>query len=147
MKNIQIIGLAILTAGLLSGCGDSDAVDGGATSSQDHSDEQEHPQTLTANLKELATLRDTVRDAFAAGDLDTAHGPLHDVGHLLEDITALIEKEELPEGKAAAAKQNIETLFDAFGEVDKTFHGQEGSTYEEVSDKIDAAIKELEGLL
>jgi hypothetical protein len=36
---------------------------------------------------------------------------------------------------------------DAFGRVDKTMHGQEGSTYSEESATIDAAVLELESLL
>jgi len=69
--------------------------------------------------------------------------PLHEVGHLLEDITALFEGQELTAEQRDIAKQNIDTLFDSFGEVDSTLHGQDGATYKEVSDEIDAAITAL----
>lgn len=111
----------------------------------DHS-EHAHPETLEDGLKELSELRDTVRDAFAADDVDTAHGPLHDVGHLLEDITGLVERQELTDEQRETAKKSIDSLFDLFGAVDRTLHGQDGSTYSEVSEKIDAAITALEGL-
>jgi len=141
----------LLSTGLLLGCTNSasdtsvtDADHAHEHEDHDHASEHEHPTTLKAGFAELSALRDTVRDAFAAEDVDTAHGPLHDVGHLLEDITGLVEKEQLSDADKESAKKQIETLFDSFGAVDRTLHGQEGSSYKEVSDKIDAAITELQ---
>ncbi len=118
----------------------------GQTDQHDHDAhaEHDHPETLEEGLRELSELRDTVRDGFAADDVDTAHGPLHDVGHLLEDISGLIEREELSQEQRELAKQNIDSLFDLFGDVDSALHGQDGTTYSEVSDQIDAAIAALQ---
>jgi len=154
MQRIQVLGLMILCCGVCLGCGDASqptASSGNGSSAHDHEadhdhDDHHHPKTLDEGLKELGTLRDTVRDAFAKNDTETAHGPLHDVGHVLEDITGLLEKRGLSDEAAASAKHDIETLFDSFGAVDKTMHGQEGSTYSEVSAKIDAAIHSLQAL-
>ena len=142
MKRFQVLGLMAVYCGLCLGCGDTGqttTTQSDRSSDHDHDhegdhdhedgDHHEHPKTLEEGLKELVTLRDTVRDAFAKNDTETAHGPLHDVGHLLEDITALIEKGGLSDEAVASAKQNIETLFSSFGDVDKSMHGQEGSSY------------------
>lgn len=153
MKRFQVLGLVVVYCGLCMGCGDTGQMttsqgnrSSGHEDDHDHEEGHDHPKTLEDGIKELVTLRDTVRDAFAKNDTETAHGPLHDVGHLLEDITGLIEKGGLSDEAVASAKQNIETLFNSFGAVDKTMHGQEGSTYSEVSAKIDAAIQALQTL-
>ena len=104
----------------------------------------EHAESYGEAVEELAELRDTVRDAFAEEDMDTAHGPLHDVGHILEEVSELAGK-ELTEEQQAAVKSSVDKLFDLFGSVDKMMHGQEGSEYSEVSDDIDAAIATLSG--
>lgn len=155
MKRFQLMWVMTAYCGLCLGCGDSGpttaspetaSADHQHEDDHDHENHHDHPETLEEGLKELIALRDTVRDAFAKNDTETAHGPLHDVGHLLEDITGLIEKSGLGEEAVAAARKDIETLFDSFGAVDKTMHGQEGSTYTEVSAKIDAAIQALQAL-
>lgn len=153
MKRLQMLGLVFIYSGFCHGCADTGPVttsqSSGTAAHEDdhrHGDDHNHPESLEDGLKELATLRDTVRDAFAKNDTETAHGPLHDVGHLLEDITALTAKRGLSDEAIATAKQNIETLFDSFGAVDKTMHGKEGSTYDEVSAEIDAAIQALQAL-
>lgn len=155
MRQLPLTLPALLMSLFLLGCSDStsssstpapeDGYEHAHNESGDHSD-HDHPQTLEDGLKELTELRNTVRDAFAADDIDTAHGPLHDVGHLLEDITGLVEKRDLSPEQKELAKQNIESLFDLFGSVDRTLHGQDGTTYSEASEKIDAAIAVLQGI-
>ena len=137
---------------LLVGCSESTSSPSTPSSHQtgqhehDEHAEHDHPETLEEGLKELTELRDTVRDAFAADDVDTAHGPLHDVGHLLEDITGLVDSAELTPEQRKLAKQNIDSLFDLFGGVDRALHGEDGTTYKQVSGKIDAAIAALQGI-
>ncbi|MFN7869569.1 MAG: hypothetical protein ACK5TX_19365, partial [Planctomyces sp.] len=53
----------------------------------------------------------------------------------------------LPEERLAIVKSSAEELFNAFGEVDKTMHGGEGSTYKDVSGKIDAAMVALKAAI
>ncbi len=134
----------LVVCGCSSDTSQSESTEAASHDDHNHASEHDHPTTLKAGLVELSALRDTVRDAFAADDVDTAHGPLHDVGHLLEDITSLVEKQQLSDEDKVSAKEQIEALFDSFGAVDRTLHGQDGSTYKDVSDKIDAAIAELQ---
>ena len=153
MRTYSFTVISLLSVFLL-GCSDS-ALDRSASLPDGHRHDEhnhgagnhhaghDHPKTLEQGLRELTNLRDTVRDAFATDDVDTAHGPLHEVGHLLEDITALFKVQELTPEQRDIAKQNIDTLFDMFGKVDSTLHGQDGASYKEVSDEIDAAIKAL----
>lgn len=117
-----------------------------ADADHDHGHEGEdhhHAETLPEAIKELTSMRDVIRDAFGKNDIETAHGPLHEVGHVLELIPGLAEKQGLSGEALAAVKASTEKLFEAFGEVDKTLHGAEGSTYTEESEKIDAALKAL----
>ncbi|MCP4787837.1 MAG: hypothetical protein GY903_02335 [Fuerstiella sp.] len=103
--------------------------------------EHEHPETLAEALGELTELRDTVRDAFAKEDGEAAHGPLHDVGHVLEEVSELAGDAHLSDEAKATIESNVEILLDAFGAVDKGMHSEdEGSAYSDVSEKIDAAI-------
>ena len=76
-----------------------------------------------------------------------AHDPLHEVGDVLLAIPELAKKENVDSEKLASIQKAVDTLMDAFGRVDKTMHGQEGSTYAEESATIDAAVLELEALL
>jgi hypothetical protein len=109
-----------------------------------HGHDHEHTyQSVKDAVEELIALRNTIRDGFAKNDPDAAHDPLHEVGHVLEAIPAQATKDKLAEDKIAVIKTSCETLMDAFGAVDKTMHGQEGSTYPEVSARIDAAVDEL----
>ena len=103
------------------------------------------PKTFKEAAEQLVAMKNTIRDGFAAGDIDSAHGPLHEVGGLLENMATLAEKADLSAAQLNAVIQAKETLFDAFGEIDKTLHGGEGSTYEEEAEKIQTAMKVIVG--
>lgn len=92
-------------------------------------------------VSDIVAMRNTVRDGFASGDLDSAHGPLHEVGHSLEKLEGLAAKENLDAQQMESLKKATDELFDAFGEVDKTFHGAEGKSYDEVADEIGSALQ------
>ncbi len=133
------------------GCGtssESNPSTAGATGHDDdhghsHGGDHHHAETLPEAITELTEMRNTIRDAFAKNDVDTAHDPLHEVGHVLELIPGLAEKHGVTGDALATIKSSTETLFEAFGNVDKTLHGGEGSTYAEESEKIDAALKAI----
>ena len=111
----------------------------------DHGHGHAHPETLADAFHALEELRDTVRDAFAENDTETAHGPLHDVGHLLGTLDSLAGKSELSDEAKAEISKNVETLMNAFGDVDEKMHNSEkGVEYSEVSEKIDAALDAIE---
>ncbi len=144
--------LALVLTGLICGCSDgTDGTDGmpvppvmvdGHDNHEGHDHGGAgHPESLGEALHQLTELRDTVRDAFAAGDLEAAHGPLHSVGHLIDEVSELAAEAGIAEEAVAAIDSNCEILMDSFGEVDKKMHSEdEGSDYSEVSEKIDAAL-------
>lgn len=149
-------GMLALSVGMWAGCSakpqeeaaheDHDHDHDHGHDDHEHGHGHEHPETYAEGVGMLVELRDTVRDAFAKEDIDTAHGPLHDVGHLLEDLPKLAEKHDpLPDKEEV--KQATDELFDLFTKVDEKLHGEEGTTYAEVSDKIDAAIERLKKTL
>lgn len=120
----------LLSVSLISGCSQSP--------------EPASPQkTFSAAVSDAISLRNTIRDGFAAGDVDAAHGPLHEIGYELEKIPELATTADLSSEQLEQVKSAVEQLMDAFGEVDKTLHGGEGSTYEEEAQKIDSGIKTL----
>lgn len=141
----SLASLALLSAVLFPGC--QDAPPASVAESHEHGEGHHHPETLVDALTELTELRDAIRDAFAKDDTDKAHDPLHEVGHIIEVVQELAEKEKLPEDRLAIVKSSTEELFKAFGDVDKTMHGGEGSTYKDVSEKIDAAMVALKAAI
>ncbi len=138
-----VLGFSLLVG---SGCSEP-AQNDPAASSQNHGhDHEEHdhgPESLKDALAELRLLRNTIRDSFAKNDQDAAHGPLHEVGAILEAIPELAKKEKVSAENQAAIETAANTLMDAFGNVDKTMHGQEGSTYTEESATIDSTLTAL----
>ena len=138
-----VVGFSLLVG---SGCSDTTKTAPVISSQKQSHDQGEHdhgPESLKVALAELTSLRDTIRDSFAKNDQDAAHGPLHDVGAILEAIPELAKKEKVSAENQAAIETAVNTLMDAFGNVDKTMHGQEGSTYAEESATIDTALTAL----
>lgn len=82
-----------------------------------------HPETLPAAVTELKELVAKVREALASGDREKADGPVHEVGHLLEDIEGLVAKAKLPAEREAAVKQALGEIFQAFDTLDTAIHG------------------------
>lgn len=137
------LGLSLLAG---SGCEESTNTNTAAPSGEHDHDHDEHghgPESLTDAMTELTSMRNTIRDAFAKNDQDAAHDPLHEVGHVLGAIPELAKKENVTAENQEVIEKSVNDLMDAFGRVDKTMHGQEGSTYAEESKTIDAAIEAL----
>ncbi|QEF98998.1 hypothetical protein Mal15_30570 [Stieleria maiorica] len=124
--------------------GDHEGHDHGDTHAEEHSHDFE---TLAEALEEIESLRDTIRDEFAAGDADAAHDPLHHIGEVLIATENMINAMEDSEQKTAAAAA-VESLLDDFTVVDQGLHGSEeskskGKSYDDVSESIDKAIETL----
>jgi hypothetical protein len=134
--------MAVLSLLIGSGCSES-VTRSSVDSSHDHHHEAHGPESLKDALAQLTSLRNVIRDSFARDDQDAAHGPLHEVGEILEAIPELSKNERVSEEKLAVIQSTVNTLMDAFGRVDRTMHGQEGSTYAEESATIDTALKKL----
>lgn len=132
--------LPILLA-LNAGCGASPTA---ATNGDvhEHTDGGE-TDSMEAAITKVTSLRNSIRDGFANDDPDAAHGPLHEVGDVLLLIPELAKKQPVTAEAQATIEAEVNALMDAFGEVDKTLHGQEGSTYDEESAAIDAALEAL----
>ena len=134
-----------LTLGFL-GCDVKDsAKKTGATSSK-HDGGHKHATTLAGALKEIEEFRSTIKEAFAKKAPDDAHDALHEIGHVLESVT------ELAAPATDEAKKSVKTavdeLFDCFGAMDDTLHKKStGKTYEEVADRIEAAMSTLNAMV
>lgn len=138
-----VLGFSLLVG---SGCSEPVKTDPVASSQNHGHDHDEHdhgPESLKDALAELTSLRNTIRDSFAKNDQDAAHGPLHEVGAILEAFPELAKKEKVSTENQAAIEAAVNTLMDAFGNVDKTMHGQECSTYTEESATIDTTLTAL----
>jgi hypothetical protein len=119
----------------------------------DHDHEHEHsdrPKSLKAAITKLKSLRDQIGAAMDKNDPDAAHEPLHDVGKLLEAMPELAADTDLPESEWQEIKQEADRLFKAFGDVDSSFHKEDGdhqAAYKAVKSIIDEGVTKLEAKL
>jgi hypothetical protein len=105
--------------------------------------EHAHPETYAAAVAELETLRAAVEKASAGDDLAKADDDVHEIGHLLEDVGKLAEKEPVSDEAKAKIKSAVEDLLDAFEQIDAKIHSDQGKTYADIADKISAAMAVL----
>ena len=115
----------------------------------DH-DDHEHPETVAAAIAELERLCADTKAHLAAGDHNKADGPVHMVGHLIEDLGGLVAKVK-PEAEAEARKA-LDEIFDCFDTMDTAIHAAEEDVrkkldYAEHAPRIEAAIARLKELL
>jgi cytochrome c556 len=114
----------------------------------DHADHDE-PETVAAGLTQLKKLCAEVKAHLAAGDHEKADGPVHMVGHLLEELGELVAKEK--PAAEAEAKQALEAIFESFDKLDTVIHGADEEArkkldYAEHAPAIEAALAKLEEL-
>ena len=136
------------------GCNSGDTKSSSADTSHDahdeddhadeHGDDHVHPETYEEAVAMFAELETKIRDAVAKDGIDAAHDHLHDVGHALEDIEAVVKSSDLDEEGKKAVAAAVATLFASFGSVDDKLHGEDGKEYDEVADDIAAAVKTLQ---
>ena len=106
--------------------------------------EHHDPETYDEAVTELLATQKAIAEAFAAGNQDDAHGPLHNVGHLLGNTETLIEKSDMDDDTKKKLSEAIEQLFASYGAVDDKMHNSEkGKDYSDVSEQIENAISEL----
>ena len=134
-----------LTIGFL-GCDVKDSVKKTGTASSKHEGGHKHATTLAGALKEIEEFRGTIKEAFAKKSPDDAHDALHEIGHVLGSVT------ELAAPATDEAKKSLKTavdeLFDCFSAMDDTLHKKStGKTYEEVADRIEAAMSTLNAMV
>jgi outer membrane murein-binding lipoprotein Lpp len=135
----------VLSMLALCGCNSSKPSSNPSSETEQHDDNGEkHAETYAAavdNLNELAT---SIKEALTANDEDKAHDPLHKIGHVLEEIPALANKESFNDEDKEAIKKAVDELFDCFGKLDEKMHGKEGATYDEVANRIEQALATLQ---
>ena len=109
-----------------------------------HSDHA-HPETYADAVHEIEEMHGAIKAAFAKKDKDAAHGPLHDIGHILEEVDELAAKASLSAEQLAAVKKANEVLFDGYTKLDDMFHDGDEVKYEDLSKELDAALVVLQG--
>ena len=166
MKNVCrlyvhcVVGCLIGSVALLglSGCGSSpQPAQPQAVSHDDHDHEHDHdhdhdhdhasPEDFSAGVATLRGHYQTIRDAFGENDLDKAHGPLHEVGHVLEGLPGLATKAGLPEADVAKAQAAVTAMFEAYGKIDQAIHEGEEADYEAVREKLDQGMADLDAVV
>ena len=133
---------------VISGCSNQDSSQSqnnsrpGTTTEVHHDHDHGHIDQFTFReiAEKLIDMDGQIRNGLASDDEHAAHEPLHEVGHVLENLSNLARKEGLSKDVVEAVEQAKEDLFTAFGNIDKTFHGEEGSTYDEESSVIQSAL-------
>jgi hypothetical protein len=118
-----------------------------APETAEHGHEHAHAETLAEAVTELDELHGAISKAFSANTPDDAHDPLHDTGDVLNEVVELAKTEKLPEDRLAAIETSVKALLDGYGELDKTMHGGEGKTWEEVSGPINESLKNLKAAI
>jgi hypothetical protein len=109
----------------------------------EHGDEHEHEhhESYTDAVRELDGLRLAAKNALADNNLKAADEAVHEIGHILEELPALADKE------IAAAddkvKPAIHDLYVCFDKIDQKIHGDVGKTYDEMAAQIDAGMETL----
>ncbi len=106
--------------------------------------EATHPNTYSEAVADLLVTHKAIADAFATDDADAAHGPLHDVGHLLEVIEELVKNSGRDDTTQKQLNAAIEQLFASYGDVDEKMHDEsQGKDYSDVAKQIENAINTL----
>lgn len=105
----------------------------------DHADdEHDHPETMAEAVGMLKGMVAKVKSSLGGGDAAEADGHVHAVGHVLTDMEA--KAEELGEDVRGA----VSDLIDAFGELDEKIHDKADPVFDEISERVEAAIATLD---
>jgi flagellar biosynthesis/type III secretory pathway protein FliH len=116
----------------------------------DHGDHA-HPETLAEGIAELEKAAADVAAKLAEGAEEAADDAIHLAGHVVEDVKALLAKQEgLADEAKQAGEKALAELFEAFDKVDQAMHsGAEDvkakavEAHESVKESIQAAVMAL----
>lgn len=133
--------LCVATIGFV-GCAPQET-DGDTATADSHSDEHAHPESFASAIDTLIEQKDQIATAFAAGDPESAHNPLHEIGHTLELMPGLAKDAGLGEEALQVVSSATEELYDAFGKLDEVLHGGAETSYDDVKDSITAAMTSI----
>ena len=123
--------------------------DGDDDHDHDH-DDHEEPETVAEGIAQLEKLCADVKAHLAAGAHEKADGPVHMVGHLIEDLGELVAKEK--PAAEAEAKKALDAIFECFDKVDTAIHAADEEArkkldYAEHAPAIEAALAKLKELI
>lgn len=102
-----------------------------------------HVESYAAGVGKLTELHLKFREALDRDDKDAADEPVHEFGHVLEEIVPLAEKAGLSSDSLDEVKQAVEHLFEDVGKVDEKIHGKAGAAYSEVAERVEAELETL----
>ena len=105
-----------------------------------------NPQTYQQAVEAVIAINETIRKSVATKNDDAAHGPLHKISRILEEINLLAAEGELTGAQRQSVHISVAKLSEAFRVVDGTMHGEEGLCYEEVSLEIEENLEILKGI-
>lgn len=145
-----IIGL--LVSGIVMGCSSGQDAEPTSQKQDEAHDQHEHSHAeshdhdhsdFVAAVTEIKKLNDSIQKAFVEGDLKKADPPVHEIGHVLESIHSLVEQTSLSTTDQNSVEIAVDSLFEAFAEIDEKIHGGKGASYADVEAKIKPAIAVL----
>jgi len=149
----MVCGLFMFVGIELAGCGGDQTITFNPPVDQHDHEQVAHgvghglagPESFADALKKFDKLRGEIKASFAAGDLTKADGPVHEVGHLLEELPESAAKESQSEAEQRQVRRAVDALMDSFAAIDERVHGGDtaGKSYEEVAARIDAAFAAL----
>ena len=152
-QSFRLVLSAIACAGLVTlGCTPPAAVESTTTNKPPmaadelehaHDGDHVHAATYPEAVAMVDGLREKIRDAFAKGEGMSADSSVHEIGHVLEDMTMLAKKASLSDADQVEVGTAVESLLDAFGKIDEKLHGGDGVDYDKVATEIDAAFVTL----
>jgi hypothetical protein len=105
------------------------------------------PKTLSEAVKAIGDTYAKIKTAFDEKAPDKAHDPMHEIGELLEGVPVLASKASLEPAKLEGVTASVKTLIEQFTKIDDKMHGKEGAEFNEVSGKIEDALKALQGVI
>jgi len=147
MQRLQYMFVFVIFSLLCIGCNSSDSGSG----DDHHGDDHHHGDHGAGQLSfpEMVAVidehRNQIKQAFAEGQRDEAHHPLHEIGSLIQKLPDAAAATDLSEEQWNEIKQASESLMAAFAQVDKLFHGdEEGVEYTEVENDVDQSMAVLQ---
>jgi hypothetical protein len=144
-------GLCLFLTCAAVGCGKArqtapPAPDQQPASANAHGDEDEHaghehaaalPQDLPSGIAALQEHYEAIKEAFEQGDTQKAHGPLHDVGGLLEVLPKLVQAAGLAAADKEKLNQSLDKMFEAYSRIDAALHDGKPADYKAVAGVLD----------
>jgi hypothetical protein len=118
----------------------------------DHGDHV-HAATLAEGLEQLQKAMATITTSLATGAKDAADEAVHEVGHILEDLEQLVEKQEWTAEVKETGRRALAELTECFDKLDQSLHAAEGegesalNVLGSVTERIGKAIVSLGSLI